>query len=97
MFFRQGTCYIDVADMLWVRLRAIFKLFKYIMLLTILSVTLPSLAGQVGFSEAFLSHIEQRYGADAKERVEDWQDLIKDEKADPDGEWQLINKVNSFF
>ncbi len=50
-----------------------------------------------GFSAKFLKNIEMRFGADAKERVQNWQSLIEEEHASPSSEWRLINKVNSFF
>jgi len=60
-------------------------------------ISIPVSAGMGGFSAKFLNNIEMRFGADAKERVQAWQNLIEEERASPSSEWRLINKVNSFF
>ncbi len=47
------------------------------------------------FPEGLLERVEQQYGEDAKERVEEWQTLVDD--AQQDSEKEKLTRVNRFF
>jgi len=71
--------------------------YKRLFLVVVLLISMPVSAGKGGFSAGFLQNIELRFGADAKQRVVDWQVLIESEQAAHDSEWDLIHTVNRFF
>ncbi len=54
-----------------------------------------AMAGNIGFSPAFLNRIAQQFGQSAKDRVSAWQRLILEHKGD--SEWEAIHAVNDFF
>ena len=47
------------------------------------------------FPEGLLERVEQQFGEDAKERVEEWQTLVDD--AQQDSEKEKLTRVNRFF
>ncbi|PCH54280.1 MAG: sulfate adenylyltransferase [Flavobacteriaceae bacterium] len=75
----------------------LLKLCQRLFFLTLLLVSMPVNAGKEGFSAEFLHNIESKFGSAAKQRVSDWQALIKSEQAEHNSEWSLIHTVNSFF
>jgi len=54
-----------------------------------------SIAGYIGFSPEFLSHIRAKFGQAAENRVSAWQQLIIEHTGD--SEWASIHTVNDFF
>jgi len=75
----------------------ITKLYQRLLLVILLLISVPVNAGKGGFSAEYLHHIELRFGSAAKQRVSDWQTLIKSEQVAHDSEWDLIHTVNRFF
>jgi len=73
------------------------KLYQRLFFVILLLVSVPVNAGKGGFSAEYLHNIELRFGSAAKQRVSDWQVLIKSEQAAHDSEWSLIHTVNNFF
>ncbi|MDX8404780.1 MAG: transglutaminase-like cysteine peptidase [Mariprofundus sp.] len=76
---------------------ASMKMITRIILLALLFAATTVTAGKGGFSTAFLAQVEQHYGSAAKQRVVDWQQLIKAEQGNHSSEWSLIHTVNDFF
>jgi len=70
-------------------------IIKPLFLIWIMFVAAISLAGSIGFSPAFLNHIAQQFGQEAKGRILDWQALIQEHEVNSD--LQTIEKVNDFF
>jgi len=54
-----------------------------------------AVAGNIGFSPAFLAKVLDEFGMDAKERLIGWQRLVEDSQQD--SEFQKIYTVNFFF
>jgi len=71
------------------------SVFKPLLFLAALLAVSITIAGNIGFSPAFLNHIASEFGYAAKDRVVAWQHLIVNHKGD--GEWESIHAVNDFF
>ena len=89
----MSVIYADIAR----GMRCFFSLLQHLFLLVLLLVSIPVNAGNGSFSAEFLDHIQQQFGQGAKQRVSEWQALIKSEQAAHDSEWDLIHTVNNFF
>jgi len=63
--------------------------------ISILFAIAITMAGNNGFSPAFLNSIAAQFGQAARNRVTAWQNLIVNHKGDD--EWESIHTVNDFF
>lgn len=68
---------------------------KLPLLIWIMFAVTLTVAGNTGFSPEFLNKIAQQFGAAAKTRIINWQNLIQEHAEQSDR--QTLNKVNSFF
>lgn len=68
---------------------------KISLLIVLIFATSLTLADKFGFSPELLNNIALRFGAPAKERIIQWQELIQDNQNQ--SEWATINVVNNFF
>jgi len=95
----MSVSYLGIAKFIYQiqDLMVVEKLYQKLFLVILLLISVPVNAGKGGFSAEFLHNIELRFGSAAKQRVSDWQTLIKSEQAAHDSEWDLIHTVNSFF
>jgi len=68
---------------------------RQLMFISILFSIAVTMAGNNGFSPAFLNSIAAQFGQSAKNRVVAWQNLILNHRGDSD--WESIHTVNDFF
>jgi len=78
-----------------VKTRFSLSAFNPLLFLAVLCVITMTMAGNIGFSPAFLNRIGEQFGQAAKDRVSAWQRLMLEHKGE--SEQASIHAVNDFF
>ena len=77
-------------------IRSVLKNVNTFLWLLLIIITYPSLSElDEFFSHSFYQKLTSTYGLNAKDRAEQWHDVIVDNQSNSD--WAKINKVNYFF